>query len=463
MRELPACAFRRCCSLRHFVVPCHVSSIGSGCFGECTSLVDLSFENGCSVTEIHDEAFRGCSSLNHFVVPRSVASIGRLCFEDCVSLENLHFEQTPHLGEIGAYAFYGCQSLVRLILPAQLQYIGRGTFDGCTSVKAVVFEPGSQIDRECLKHSGLENHVQIIFSKQTRSTDLGNWIVDISTLHCENDNLGSGGSGSVKLFKRQDGTLIAGKFLASDEHGMNQTNFEREVCNLLCLEHQCIVPLIGYALPSRLTSHNFVIFTEYISGGSLSDVIGSSDKPDWFDSTARAIIVCGIVSAMKLVHALDIVHRDLKPSNVLLDEQHYPRLSDFGSSRVLSGESTLTTAVPCTLYYAAPELSDESGVYTSKIDVYSFGVMLYEIVTGKFALRNFNAMQLLGFIIRGKRPEIPSSVSTFTSELITRCWAPEPDDRPSFSEIYQELVDQGFRIFSDVDSDTVCSFANSLQ
>ena len=151
-----------------------------------------------------------------------------------------------------------------------------------------------------------------------------------------------------------------------------------------------MAPLSGYALPCSLTKHRFSFLTEYVSGGSLSDaficglcapVSGSL----WFDFTARATIVVGLVHCMKYVHSLGIIHRDLKLSNVLLDEEHSPLVCDFGSIRALPSDLTLTQSPQVTVYYAAPEFG--GAAYGSKVDVYSFGVMLYEIVTGQLALR----------------------------------------------------------------------------
>ena len=87
--------------------------------------------------------------------------------------------------------------------------------------------------------------------------------------------------------------------------------------------------------------------------------------------------------------------------------------------------------------------------------------MLYEIVTGEFALRHMNPIQLTRYILSGKRPKI-SKVVPFLRGLIEACWSNDPEDRPSFSEIYDDLVDQRFRIFRDVDSDAVASYARSL-
>ena len=165
---------------------------------------------------------------------------------------------------------------------------------------------------------------------------------------------------------------------------------------------------------------------------------------------------------MRYIHSLGLIHRDLKPSNVLVDENHHPQLCDFGSSRSLATEATMTGLPHVTLYYVAPELCDEDVQYDEKVDVYSFGMMLYEIVTGKLALRNLNQIQLPALLSRGRRPEIPTTVIPFTKGLIESCWSQDPAQRPSFGEIYDSLQKVHFRLFEDVDCQSVSQYAQSI-
>ena len=292
---------------------------------------------------------------------------------------------------------------------------------------------------------------------------LSEWIVDVSELEDVGGDLLSRGSESVRLFRREgNGKAIAGKFVIADDSGEGEKEFKREISSLASLDHPCVVKFAGYALPCPLTDYRFLIFTEYVRGGSLSVVLEDPARFLWFNSTGRTIVVVGIVLGMRYVHSQGLLHRDLKPSNVLLDEHHHAQLCDFGSSRSSSREFTMTGLPPVTLYYAAPELCDEDADYNEKIDVYSFGVMLYEIATGKLALRHLNQLQLPAFISRGKRPEIPSSVVPFTRQLIERCWSQDPCKRPSFKEIYDDLVREDFRLFEDVDFVSVSAYAESV-
>ena len=194
--------------------------------------------------------------------------------------------------------------------------------------------------------------------------------------------------------------------------------------------------------------YKFVIVMEYIPCGCLKEVLVK--PPDWLDSISKIKIICGIALAMDFIHSNGIIHRDLKPANVLLDREHLPRVSDFGSCRLFDTNCTLTP-------YAAPEVCGND--YTTKMDVYSFGVMLYEIVTGKLAFRNFNRLSLMKNVcIDGVREPIPDTVTAFAKDLIERCWSHDPESRPSFSDIRTLLKENAHQLFSDADPAGISDF-----
>ena len=450
-----------------FVCPRGVEIIQERCFCDCTFLHDFRVEDASSLWKIEKEAFSGCP-LRGLVCPRGVLSISERCFFNCYYLCDFRFEDGSCLKKIENEAFKLCSSLTTFSIPSSVKFVGKDCFSGCYCLHKIVLEQGIKLTKEGIKDAGLGHAVEVVFSEEGRRKPLSEFLIDISSLEPQTlpRNLVSGGTGQVELFKRKcDGKLIVGKFLDSDDSGIAQKTFEREISSLIALEHPCVVTVSGYAVPCSLTKQRFGIFTDYVSGGSLSDAIsmsGSGSSCLWFDSTARAIIVVGIVHCMEYIHTLGIIHRDLKPSNIILDDQHRPKVCDFGTSRALSNDSTLTQYPQMTVYYAAPEFGDEDGNYDSKVDVYSFGVMLYEIVTGQLALRHFNQYQVMQFILRGKRPAIPDTVLPFTRSLITRCWSGDPAERPSFSDIYIELAQHNFRILEGVDSQAVASYAQSL-
>lgn len=305
--------------------------------------------------------------------------------------------------------------------------------------------------------TGVRTPVEYV-AKESKS--LPEWIVDMNGLEEVKGDLILKGSEDMKLFKRKgDETLIVGKFLRT---GNSETMSMQEISTLSRLDHPCIVKFAGYTPPCPSTDRRFLVFTEYVSGGSLSDVIAGQSYFPWFDSTGRTIIVIGIVLGMRYIHAQKIVHRDLRLGNVLIDENHHPHICDFGSSLSLCGDTTMASSPSAMIYYIPPELCAENVRYDEKMDVYSFGVMLYEIVTGNLALRELNQVQIPVFISQGKRPEIPKSVLPFAKALIERCWAQDPAQRPSFTEIYDDLLKENFLLFADVDTVSACEYAQSI-
>ena len=118
----------------------------------------------------------------------------------------------------------------------------------------------------------------------------------MNTLGTAASDLVSGGSATVQMVKRRsDGKVIVGTFLSVDDSGDNEIKFRRELSSLFGLDHPCIVRFAGYTLPCPSTDRCFLLFTEYVSGGSLSRVIDESCRFPWFNSTARSIIIVGSI------------------------------------------------------------------------------------------------------------------------------------------------------------------------
>jgi serine/threonine protein kinase len=171
-----------------------------------------------------------------------------------------------------------------------------------------------------------------------------------------------------------------------------------------------------------------------------------------------------------------LIHRDLKPANILLDDGHNVKIFDFSSSQIYEVDVTLTQqpgAPPFppsyligagTPLYMAPEVPE--GHYDSKVDVYSFGLMLYEIVVGSEELsgcRNDRKPKLLFDLTAGIRPGIPEGTAAFAKTLIERCWAMDPRDRPSFGEIWNCLNANGFEILAGVDLVAVQAYITMIE
>jgi serine/threonine protein kinase len=146
---------------------------------------------------------------------------------------------------------------------------------------------------------------------------------------------------------------------------------------------------------------------------------------------------------MHFLHSRQVLHRDLKSLNVLLSACGQVRICDFGFSRPLALDGRMTGNVG-TPHWMAPELLDGSGAYDETVDVYSYGVILYQMFTTKTDLddlrTNRSSEQILLRVAKGARlrrqPEIPDAFW----DLITRCWRQAPGERPGFAAIVDEMM-----------------------
>jgi serine/threonine protein kinase len=239
-----------------------------------------------------------------------------------------------------------------------------------------------------------------------------------------------------------------------------QEQFQREIEILFSLQHPCIVSLVGYSLPIGQIGPRIAM--PYIGPDSLHSVLESTEKPSWWTVTTKRIVIIGIAVAMYPIQTAGIRHQDLKPSNILLDPvTHFAKVVDFGPSQFEAARCTMTfwSGSP---RYMAPELYSEESA-TQKVDVFSFSVILYEILTGQSAFRRtWSRSQLMNCVCSGNRPDFPRNCLGFLQELIQWCWQQKPENRPSFKIIVNRLRDQSFRVFHGADSTQVQRFLGYL-
>jgi serine/threonine protein kinase len=268
--------------------------------------------------------------------------------------------------------------------------------------------------------------------------------------------LGEGAFGRVVLVEDPSThELIAVKSFSSRQDVT--VAFFREVESLARLVHPCVLRLVGFSLPTPMSPA--LIGTRFAANGSLKDVLTQSPR---YDGTATAIIACGIVLGMEFIHSRGLMHRDLKPANVLIDERGFAQIGDLGSSRMLDLDSTLTSQVGTPLY-KAPEMYDE-GEYTVAVDVYAFALILYELLVGRYIFPLPIAdLVLFKKVVTGVRGDLPDTMDAVVKDIITKCWAVEPGDRYSFSQIWRMFQQIKFKLTPDVDSDKVMQYVAAVE
>ncbi|KAK8845896.1 hypothetical protein M9Y10_020824 [Tritrichomonas musculus] len=284
--------------------------------------------------------------------------------------------------------------------------------------------------------------------------------------------LGEGSFGTVYIAENiKDHQLYAAKVINTNTgfDGREQMVFLRESLLLHKLDHPSIVKFKGINLKSFDDEMKLqpTIITEYLAHGSLKENLDkekiSLADSNW-NATKKYVTLLGITDGMRYLHRRGIVHRDLKPENILMDSNFYPRICDFGLSRCFS--ESLRNSMQLTMsgqigtpLYMAPEILRGEEKYGSAVDVYAFGIIAYEIVTGKVPYyelgENISPFNLVMKVMSGYRPTFSEDAPEKMRELIEKCWSENPCDRPSFDEIYDSLSSDFSYSEETVDEDEV--------
>ncbi|CAL5441339.1 unnamed protein product [Camellia sinensis] len=271
------------------------------------------------------------------------------------------------------------------------------------------------------------------------------------------NKIGEGGFGPVYKGQLSSGKDIAVKRLStSSKQGVDE--FKNEVILIAKLQHRNLVRLLGCCIHGE----ERMLVYEYMPNGSLDSFIfaGVEKKSKSFTWSTRLDIIVGIARGILYLHQdsrLRIIHRDLKASNVLLDSEMNPKISDFGLARAFGHDqsSTKTERVVGTYGYMSPEYAID-GLFSMKSDVFSFGVIILEIMSGKrnrMFHHSDHDLNLLGHAwnlwTKGRAFELldPMMEGSFPMSKVLRCIQVGllcvqkcPEDRPMMSSVLLMLV-----------------------
>ncbi|KAK2361067.1 putative serine/threonine-protein kinase [Trifolium repens] len=223
-----------------------------------------------------------------------------------------------------------------------------------------------------------ERHEQV---KETKSFSYSSLRSATGDFH-PSCKIGGGGYGVVYKGVLRDGTEVAIKPL-SVESKQGTHEFMTEIDIISNIQHPNLVKLIGFCIEGN---HRILVY-EFLKNNSLaSSLLGSKSKCVPLDWPKRAAICRGTASGLSFLHEEaqpNIVHRDIKASNILLDENFNPKIGDFGLAKLFPDNVThVSTRVAGTMGYLAPEYALLRQL-TKKADVYSFGILMLEIISGK--------------------------------------------------------------------------------
>nr|CAD1834182.1 unnamed protein product [Ananas comosus var. bracteatus] len=260
--------------------------------------------------------------------------------------------------------------------------------------------------------------------------------------------LGSGNFGTV-FYGKWRGSDVAIKrlkpiCLSGGESGEEKMvmDFWKEARLLGQLHHPNVVAF--YGVVAEEPERNLALVTEYMVNGSLKQVLKRKDRT--IDRRKRVLIAMDAAFGMEYLHEKNIVHFDLKSHNFFMNmrDPHRPvcKIGDLGLSKVKQ-RTLVSGGIRGTIPWMAPELfSCTKNMVTEKVDVYSFGIVMWELLTGEEPYENLRSDEIIAGIIKGDlRPKVPSWCDPAWKSLMERCWSSDPEARPSFSEIAKELRD----------------------
>ncbi|KAK7388550.1 hypothetical protein VNO78_23369 [Psophocarpus tetragonolobus] len=294
---------------------------------------------------------------------------------------------------------------------------------------------------------------QDVKSKQLEKANFGFPASDVGKLqvikNCDLEELTELGSGTF-------GTVYHGKWRGTDvaikritdrcfagkpsEQERMRNDFWSEAIKLADLHHPNVVAFYGVVLDGP--GGSVATVTEYMVNGSLRNALQQSERN--LDKRKRLLIAMDVAFGMEYLHGKNIVHFDLKSDNLLVNlrDPHRPicKVGDLGLSKVKC-QTLISGGVRGTLPWMAPELlNGSSSLVSEKVDVFSFGIVMWELLTEEEPYADLHYGAIIGGIVSNTlRPPVPESCNPEWRLLMERCWSSEPSERPTFTEIANEL------------------------
>ncbi|KAF0914646.1 hypothetical protein E2562_031111 [Oryza meyeriana var. granulata] len=288
------------------------------------------------------------------------------------------------------------------------------------------------------------------------------WEIDLAKLDIQSQV--AHGTFGVVYRGTYDGQDVAVKVLDWGQEGQESTAkhreaFEKEVVVWQKLDHPNVTKFVGASMgtsqlkiPSAKESRSgaggsvsggggggqrCVVVVEFQHGGTLKTLLYKHrDKKLPYKKVVQ--LALDMARGLSYLHGEKIVHRDVKAENMLLDRKKTLKIADFGVARVeagADGHGGDMTGQTGTVGYMAPEVL-QGRPYDHKCDVYSFGVLLWETYCCAMAYPNYSLADISYHVVKlGIRPDIPRCCPKALSDIMTRCWDANPDNRPEMSEV----------------------------
>lgn len=295
------------------------------------------------------------------------------------------------------------------------------------------------------------DNVETWEASSSSKEDKEEWTADLSQLFIGN-KFASGAHSRIYrgIYKQR---AVAVKMVRIPTHKeetrvLLEQQFKSEVALLSRLYHPNIVQFIAACKKPPL----YCIITEYMSQGNLRMYLNKKEPYSLSTETILRLAL-DISHGMEYLHSQGVIHRDLKSHNLLLNDEMRVKVADFGTS-CLETQCQESKGNKGTYRWMAPEMIKEKA-YSRKVDVYSFGIVLWELTTALLPFQGMTPVQAAFAVAeKNERPPLPPSCQPALAHLIKRCWAANPSKRPDFAYIvstlekYDECVKEGLPLSS---------------
>ena len=334
-------------------------------------------------------------------------------------------------------------------------------------IKEVKEEEKEEKERSKFKYNKLNNEYKDEFNKELNklgktefysslNNDSLNFFVNYDEIKILR-KVGEGGMAIVQLgeWQGQKVTLKQSKLQYNNKGNIFfEKTFINEINIMASLRHPNIVLFMGVAIDDDL----YYMLSEYVSKGSLNEYIHK--KKNYLTEQQKIKIALQIALAIKYIHSKNILHCDLKSDNIFLDENLNAKLGDFGFSYIMSKEPK--HAVGGTYNYMAPEILIDKEKYEKTADIFSYGLILWEILTGKIPYFNIdkkapeNVINYIKERVKKKQEimPIPKQGNIVLRYIISKCLEYKPEDRISMDDIVKYLS-KANKCYEEVDEVTL--------